>query len=116
MENDKGAYLIINSQIFPLSRSKTTIGRKLENDLVIQEPLVSRLHAEIRYQKEKYHIFDLASTSGTYLNNKRIEQGVLYSGDIILIANVPVMFVDESTGISTNSEDKTSQLHRDKDF
>ena len=51
---EKGAYLIINSQIFPLNKTVSTIGRKLDNDLVIQDSLVSRVHAEIRFEKNRY--------------------------------------------------------------
>lgn len=110
----KGAYLVINSQIFPLNKGVVRIGRKLDNDLVIQESMVSRYHAEIRYQDNRYHIFDLDSTSGSYLNQKKIESGVLYSGDIILLANVPLMFIDDSADLTVSSEDATGQLRRNE--
>lgn len=106
----KGAYLVINSQIFPLKKDVVSIGRKLDNDLVIQESMVSRYHAEIRFEDERFHIHDLDSTSGTYLNQKKIGDGVLYSGDIILLANVPLMFIDDSTDLAVTSEDTTGQL------
>ena len=107
---DEGAYLIVNSQVFHLNKSVTSIGRMLDNDLVIQEPLISRHHAEIHYEGDKYVLKDLNSTSGTFLNNKKVPQGVLYSGDIILLANIPIMFVDESTSISANAEESTGKL------
>ena len=52
----KGAYLVIHSQIFPLKKETVRIGRKLDNDLVIQEPMVSRYHAEVRLENGKYFI------------------------------------------------------------
>lgn len=106
----KGAYLVINSQIFPLKKGIVRIGRKLDNDLVIQESMVSRYHAEIRFEDNQFRLHDLQSTSGTYLNQKKIENGVLYSGDIILLANVPLMFIDDSADLAASSEDATGQL------
>ena len=108
--SEEGAYLIVNSQIFQLNQSVTSIGRMLDNDLVIQEPLISRHHAEIHLDGDRYVIKDLNSTSGTFLNNKKVPNGVLYSGDIILLANIPIMFVDESTSISANAEEPTGKL------
>ena len=108
---DTGAYLIVNSQIFHLKHPVTSVGRMLDNDLVIQEPLISRHHAQIHFDGDQYHIEDLNSTSGTFLNNKKVPNGILYSGDIILLANIPIMFVDETTNISANAEEATGKLH-----
>ena len=103
-------YLLINAQIFPLKKEVTTIGRKLDNDLVIQDSLVSRLHAEIRFEDDRYYIYDNESTGGTYLNQKKITKGVLYSGDIILLSSVPVMFIDDSASFPVPPEDQTGNL------
>jgi pSer/pThr/pTyr-binding forkhead associated (FHA) protein len=106
----EGAYLVINNQIFPIQNDVTRIGRKLDNDLVIQDPLLSRHHAEIRLVEDKFRIFDLDSTGGTFLNNKKVGESVLYSGDIILLANVPVMFVHDKKGVTSTSEEETGKL------
>ena len=104
------AYLVINSQIYPLNKAVTTIGRKLDNDIVIQDPLVSRYHAEIRKEGDAFFLFDLESTCGTFVNQKNISSGQLYSGDIILFANVPIMFVDESNKLFLDSDQSTGKL------
>lgn len=104
------AYLIVNSQVFPLTKEITTIGRKLDNDLVIQDILVSRKHAEIRVQDDKYFIYDLESTGGTYLNNKKVSRAKLYSGDLILISNIPLMFIDESKSLEMDASKSTGEL------
>lgn len=112
-ENPKSgtdAYLVINSQIYPLNKDITTIGRKLDNDIVIQDPLVSRYHAEIRQKGTNFFIYDLESTCGTYVNQKSITNGQLFSGDIILFANVPIMFVDENANLFDHSDDLTGNL------
>lgn len=105
-----GAYLVINNQIFPLLKKVVKIGRKLENDLVINDETVSRWHAEIRYEEGEYVIHDRESTAGTFVNNKKIDRCILYSGDLIGLANVPLMFVNEDTGIANHAKKETSSL------
>jgi pSer/pThr/pTyr-binding forkhead associated (FHA) protein len=114
MEDNKkradDAYLVINNQIYPIGELVITIGRKLDNDVVIQDPLVSRYHAEIRREGDQYFLHDLESTCGTYVNQKNVTKSKLHSGDIILFANVPIMFVDETTNLQFQSEGKTGSL------
>ena len=107
-------YLIISSQVFPIKFPITKIGRKLDNDLVIQDILVSRYHAEIRYEGKQFYIIDLDSTGGTFINNKRIKKGVLCSGDIILLANVPLMFMNESDMLERVADEATGGLVQNK--
>jgi pSer/pThr/pTyr-binding forkhead associated (FHA) protein len=56
------------------AKGKTTIGRAVENDILLTEPRVSRKHAEIEWLKfqKGYCICDLRSSNGTYLNNERL--------------------------------------------
>ena len=104
-------YLVINAQVFPIQENVVRIGRKLDNDVVIQDALISRYHAEIRLAEDgTYKIFDLGSTSGTFLNNKQVKESTLFSGDIILFANVPVMFVSERKDLDSKGEADTGKL------
>lgn len=114
-ENSNGVFLVINNQLFPLKRPVTKIGRMLDNDLVIQDSLVSRHHAEIHYEGNKYKIYDKESTGGTYLNNKKIKVSTLYSGDIILLANVPIMFINDKHKLDTRGAEETGKLADDPD-
>ncbi len=109
-QKEKKVYLLINAQIFPLKKSVTSIGRKLDNDLVLQNIEISRNHAEIRFEDGKYNLHDLNSTSGTFLNNKKIDNSILYSGDLILVADVPMMFIDESWTLDSDPEKATGEL------
>ncbi|MCB2180131.1 FHA domain-containing protein [bacterium] len=64
----------------------------MENDIVLQDILVSQYHAEILFQDGAYFLRDLNSASGTYLNNQRIAIKELFSNDLIPIANIPILF------------------------
>jgi len=109
-----GAYLLINKQAFLLNKNLVTIGRKLGNDLVIQNQLISRHHAEIRFQDGEFLIFDLNSTSGIYLNGKSIEWSELQSGDIFMFADIPIKFVNDSKTLNHATEEDTSAILLDK--
>ena len=87
------AFLIVHgTKVFPLTKTVVNIGRRIENDLTVDDPRVSRNHAQLRVVNGRYVIFDLNSTGGTYVNSKRSHQSVLYPGDVISLAGVPLIF------------------------
>jgi hypothetical protein len=89
----QNAFFIINGIItFNLARNVINIGRRLDNHLVIDDPSVSRLHAQLRSVRGQYVLFDLDSTIGTFVNNFRIHQKVLEPGDVILIGRIPLVY------------------------
>ncbi|MHB9092505.1 MAG: FHA domain-containing protein, partial [Chloroflexota bacterium] len=69
-----------------------TVGRALDNDLVVEDPSVSRHHAEIRRQCGRYYLTDLQSTNGTSLNGQRVAGSFLRDGDNIRIGDVELVF------------------------
>lgn len=89
----ENAFLIIDGvKVFPLTQSVINIGRRLDNQLAIDDPRISRNHAQLRAIKGRYIIFDLNSTGGTFVNAKRTSQSMLYPGDVISLAGVPLVF------------------------
>ena len=54
--------------------------------------MISRNHAQIRNINGTFMIFDLNSTSGTFLNGVKINQALLRPGDVISIANYPLVY------------------------
>jgi pSer/pThr/pTyr-binding forkhead associated (FHA) protein len=106
-----GAFLIINRQVVVLTKTVTTLGRQLENDIVFHEEFLSRFHAEIVYENGKYVLYDKNSTSGTFVNGKSIDRCVLNSGDLISLANIYIMFVNNGPNIAGTSTGTTQNLH-----
>jgi hypothetical protein len=89
----ENAFLIIEGvKVFPLVLPVVNIGRKLDNQLIIDDPRVSRNHAQLRTIKGRYVVFDLNSTGGTFVNGQRTSQSVLYPGDVISLAGVALIF------------------------
>ena len=106
----ENAYLLFSSQIFPIKKPVIKIGRKLDNDLVIQESAISRYHAEIKYEENQFVLYDLNSTCGTFLNNKKVTRDIMFAGDIILLCNVPIMFMAEGASLKKESGRETGKL------
>ena len=89
----ENAFLIIEGvKVHQLSDSVINIGRRLENQLVIDDPRVSRNHAQLRAIKGRFVLFDLNSTGGSFVNGQRTSQTVLYPGDVISLAGVALIF------------------------
>jgi pSer/pThr/pTyr-binding forkhead associated (FHA) protein len=71
---------------FPMPGGRTRIGRAPDNDVVVDgsdSSTVSLHHAEIRNYDGAYHISDLASTNGTWLNDQRITDAEISAPAII---------------------------------
>jgi pSer/pThr/pTyr-binding forkhead associated (FHA) protein len=89
----ENAFLIVEGvKVHALIESVVNIGRRLENQLVIDDPRVSRNHAQLRAIKGRFVLFDLNSTGGTFVNGQRTSQTVLYPGDVISLAGVALIF------------------------
>ena len=84
--------IIEGVRTFQLTQAVVNIGRRLDNTLVVDDPRVSRNHAQLRAIKGRYVLFDLNSTGGTFVNGQRANQTVLYPGDVISLAGVSLIF------------------------
>ncbi len=83
---------------YPLKPDKlsVTVGRKPDNDIVIDNPIVSGYHARIVKQGELYFIEDLDSTNGTFIGGRKILKSGLSNGDEVVIGSHSVVFYDDS--------------------
>jgi phosphoserine phosphatase RsbU/P len=64
-----------------LNRTPFNVGRKIDKDLVIADPRVSRDHAQIMQEGPDFFIIDLGSKHGTFVNGERIQRQKLERGD-----------------------------------
>lgn len=69
----------------PLDKESTTIGRKPDNDIIIDNQAVSGHHASITVEGDRLVLEDLGSLNGTFLNGQKISKTELYNGDVVLI-------------------------------
>ncbi|MFA5858942.1 MAG: FHA domain-containing protein [Elusimicrobiota bacterium] len=81
---------------YPVDKDIITIGRKPDNDLVIEHQAVSGHHARLLKQAGMYMIEDLSSTNGTFVNGKKILNAYLRSGNEVLVATHTLVFIDDA--------------------
>jgi hypothetical protein len=90
------AFLILENGVhFPLSKSVINIGRRDDNELMVEDPHVSRDHAQIRLVNHSFILFDMNSTGGTFVNGRKIDRHTLQPGDVISVSNHPFIYVEE---------------------
>jgi len=87
--NDK----ILNE--IPINKKTVSIGRMEDNDVVIDNLAVSRHHARLVQEKDKYFLEDLSSHNGTFVNDERIVKCEMNEGDNILIGKHILTFLKE---------------------
>jgi len=80
---------------FRVVKTLLSIGRGLDNDLVIDDPRVSRHHAQITFRHSHYLLRDLRSTNGTFVNGQPVEAVVLAPGDLVSIGGFEMLFEQE---------------------
>lgn len=64
-----------------LNRTPFSVGRKVDKDLVIADPRVSRDHAQIMQEGQDFFLVDQGSKHGTFVNGERIQRQKLERGD-----------------------------------
>jgi len=95
-------------QEIPITKSSITIGRVNKNDIKIENLAVSRQHAKIVQDGDRYIIEDLNSLNGTFINDKRVMKGILRNNDEILVGKHTLVFIDE--------EEKPIEMRKDIDI
>ncbi|MCX5000001.1 ABC transporter ATP-binding protein/permease [Streptomyces longwoodensis] len=81
----------------PLPARTVRIGRAADNDLVIDDLVVSRRHAELRAGPDgTYEIVDLGSHNGTYLNGSPVERAPVRAGDVVGIGHSAFSLVGDT--------------------
>lgn len=81
------------SHVFPLEAAMVTVGRGLNNDLIVEDPRVSRQHAQFRLKARRYYVSDTGSTNGTYVNGAALTtEQPLRDGDMVSFGGLEMQF------------------------
>ena len=92
LAHEARAALRLGSRRHDLADDKLVIGRSRECDITLDDPNVSRRHAEIRRENGAFWIVDLKSTNGIEVNGERVERARLNHSDTILIGKTELTF------------------------
>lgn len=95
-DKDKRGVLVCISgksqnELVKLRRDNTLFGRE-KADIIVSDPEVSATHCQIQCIDDTYHIFDMNSSNGTYVNGQRIVKAKLKEGDIVEIGKTVFRF------------------------
>lgn len=87
-----------HERICDLRKGLNTIGRGLDNSIVVEDEArsLSRHHAEIQVTEKGIYLTDLHSSNGTLVNQTKIMQQKLNHGDLVQFGSVVFQLVDES--------------------
>ncbi len=93
------AYLIVEGRRhIPLNRPLINIGRRTDNDIVLDAAVISRYHAQIRWRYGRFVLYDLSNRNGrTLVNGRPVKESVLQSGDVITLSNIPLIYGEGQT-------------------
>ena len=84
--------LTMNGSRHTIEQRTVVLGRSRECDLRVDDPNVSRRHAEVRQEGATYWLVDLDSTNGTELNGRRVSRAKLADGDTITLGGTEIVF------------------------
>ena len=99
----------LQKSVYPLMGS-ITIGRSLENDVILVDWQVSRSHARISFQQNTWVIEDLGSANGILFADERVTKKKLKSGDTFQIGLATLSFVEEDALESSELMSQTMEV------
>ena len=97
----------------PLDKSRVNIGRKPDNDIVLDDPSISGHHARVNQIQAVYFVEDAGSSNGTFTNGKKTDRKQLVNGDQITIGPYTLVYQDE-TAVPPPTRPKQPAFDSDK--
>jgi len=97
----QGAVLVIRAgggrvgESFPLNGERLSIGRRPDSDVFLDDITVSRDHALLVRRADGFHLDDLGSLNGTYVNRRRIDSQRLEDGDELQVGKFKLTFLSQ---------------------
>ncbi|MGD8352804.1 MAG: FHA domain-containing protein, partial [Pseudomonadota bacterium] len=75
-----------------------TIGSRPDSEMRLEDPTVSRKHAEITKTAEGFLLQDLGSTNGTFLNDVQVDRAYLRDGAVVTVGETSMVFMTGKDG------------------
>ena len=96
---------------FELSDAIVSLGRDAANGVRLHDTEISRRHAEIRRDENGYHVVDIGSANGTFVNNQRIRNHHLSAGDHIAIGQTVMIFSTGQAEASVQASELSEKIN-----
>ena len=92
LAHESRAFLNVGGTRHELPKNGAVLGRSREADITIEDPNVSRRHAEIRPENGAWWIVDLGSTNGVEVNGEKVDRVQLNNEDRVIIGRSELVF------------------------
>jgi CRP-like cAMP-binding protein len=99
----------IRKSIYPLNGT-VTIGRGIDNTVVLSDPTVSRSHAKIEYGEGIWFLEDTGSANGIFVDHNRVKGAVLESGRTYHIGKAALTFIQRDASNRNEHFLKTAEI------
>ena len=99
---------------YPITSSRTVIGRGSDADITIDDPGTSRKHVEILWDGKRAQVKDLGSTNGSQLNGVAVSKAPLEPESVIQIGRTRIVFrvLAQSASVDQYSDLRTQRQSR----
>jgi hypothetical protein len=77
---------------YPMDKASVSLGRSLDNDVVLEDSRVSRHHARVRREGKGFVLEDLGSANGTWVNGKAVTRARMADGDVLSLGGLELVF------------------------
>ena len=84
--------LDVNGKRYPITRSRTVIGRGADADITVDDTSISRKHVEVLWDGTRAQVNDLGSTNGSQLNGQPVAKAPLPTDSVITIGRTRIVF------------------------
>lgn len=99
---------------FPLSKERMVIGRQQDTEIPIEDPLISRKHAEVVREADGTVVLrDLDSKNGTFFNDVKVRERVLMEGDLLRVGNSVLRYVGPNSLEHLYRDEMSERTRRD---
>lgn len=88
----------------PIDKEFINIGRKADNDISLDDKLVSRYHAQIFTNHGNSFLRDLNSTNGTFVGDKQVDLRQLVDGDSFSVGSYSFTYMNQGESFSEASD------------
>jgi hypothetical protein len=108
------AVLEIAGKRYPISKSRTVIGRGTEADITVDDSGISRKHVEVLWDGTRAQANDLGSTNGSKLNGQRLVSAALEADSVITIGQTSIVLrlLPQASGGASTPATETVQTPR----
>ena len=108
---ERDAFLVVQGRRHvALEKPMVSIGRRPDNDIVIDSTTVSRQHAQIRWRFDRFVLYDVSGRGRTSVNGETVSEHVLRPGDVIALSDVLLVYAEGGDADEAKADRTTTDV------